>query len=687
MEQPHTSINIICQVEDCKSDKEIVYCSGDYSCDSSHKKEGDDQTKQNDHKFIRLKYNDQKRKWVMESTPIRHGYPYINELVSFIGPSGSGKSAILRSLLQVRKDQVRVDQTRMTLPLPTPDSTKCRSTSEDIDYYLRDVEGVGYRVFLDSEGSGGTGSELLTPDQLAKRLKFLQEIYPRLLHIISGMVVYVFNNTKEQDTFIKDLSKMVSHIESKAINSPYKCHLLVIFNNQVDLSESGKDVDFFQRSEFINSKEVAKIKSFFKSCKSISLPKASTEPVLFLGQLKSILKHFDVSSLDGKNPVNSIDDFFSVPSTNSIKTNRLDYLSSSSNNLTLEEKYKAVIDHMKMKLSRIPQKDNTIDWQKNSRTQRQHFVELDIQIQNSIKCQSTHPDHPNIKCDLAFTSHELNHRSLETRKQKVSVDQKPDNNQIFGNNSLELEESIEWSGGFKYPEGMSFDGLSLFANHHHHHLDQHNPNPEESIKSSYNSATTTEILQQLEISPSDNSSSDKGKETLKLMANVCIFCLFGKPNRLRLNCEHSFCDKCIGDGDNCLFCNIPSEIIRYIPPPPSPSPVPKTQQLFISQKQTNVKKILLNFESMLECIVLLAFQTDPIAYTNRYNHLKKINFINSTYEQVLLSIFQVVPDQSFIGIGICLFFVKRGAKEGLAYSPEMTFLSNRRDIENTMRVI
>ncbi|EGG24220.1 hypothetical protein DFA_06367 [Cavenderia fasciculata] len=147
------------------------------------------------------------------------------------------------------------------------------------------------------------------------------------------------------------------------------------------------------------------------------------------------------------------------------------------------------------------------------------------------------------------------------------------------------------------------------------------------------------------------------------MANMCIFCFWDiNPNRLRFNCKHSFCEKCIGDGDRCLFCNKQSEIIGYNLP-----------------TQPKVKRVLLEPVFILDCIILLAYPAVLESYTDSYYHLKSIDFINLTYEEVLSSIFEIVPDQSLIDMDVCLFFSILGESR-LAYSPEMTFLSNSRDI-------
>ncbi|EGG21899.1 hypothetical protein DFA_01785 [Cavenderia fasciculata] len=413
-----------------KKDRDII----DYHCDI---KEAEWTSRDAKHKFIQLENNN--NNWIMDLKV----KDVSSHLISFFGPTGSGKSLIIRSSI-LKKNGCEQHE----IPFVGKDDGPSQSTSSDINYYIfsvfKDAE-----YLLDSEGTGGTPDNQFLKGQPEERLHHVEEVYPRLLHLISDLVVYVFSNPREHSTIVSALSKMVSHVESKVINKPHKPHLLVIFNNQKEKID--KDNDFFQSKEFLDEGEDTKIiKSHFTSYKSITVPNSSEMPTLFIEKLNLVIDAYSSkkTKLDTFIPQFTVGEI--VAQLNQSQDKSIDYF------MLLQEKSQIYKDYKKS----LENSSGTTDLEKHQTaieqvkkkitfsTSRDDLVQAEYLIWNG-RCQVICSD--GFQCDLILATHGDYHRSSKSRQQKLEPNNYNFFKEIFFPNnrkSFQLEEAIEWAGKF-----------------------------------------------------------------------------------------------------------------------------------------------------------------------------------------------------------------------------------------------
>ncbi|EGG19555.1 hypothetical protein DFA_00133 [Cavenderia fasciculata] len=472
-----------------------------------------------------------------------------NRYIGFMGPSGVGKSSIITTIQRLfHKDH---DHSSITIMPTISDPSSCKPNSSDINIYkLKDKDNDG-------------------PWALKQ---FVKKCYPKLIHMICDVVVHVFGNSREQATIIKNLSRLVSDIESRSINNPNKPDLLVIFNKvEGDDSDGDTCQDYFQSDAFLNADEsVKRITNYFRNVCSISLPNIKQHPKTYL---KRIYDHFSTILCDGlssqrdgtqgwqiekmidimnHNPLAIVDHFTlnqrtSGTSLYSYYLDLLEYVSQANTTVIVGK-----LDQIRMVVKYIV--DNVIEPQLDDIDEETVF-KTDQMILNSFKCISTIPN-PNpdnntstiVQCGLYFLNHgDGYHKSTKTRKAFYHHDDDSDSDSD-DDDKEQLEEAIEWKGKFENDFGWDPENqtLQLFSFHY------------EQLKKS------KEVDQHL---------VEKGTDLFNLLGRLeptfksyCIQCKWRTPTQAR-ECGHVFCNDCNDRSDKpkskseCTYCHKPSKWI------------------------------------------------------------------------------------------------------------------------------
>ncbi|EGG17251.1 hypothetical protein DFA_08241 [Cavenderia fasciculata] len=239
--------------------------------------------------------------------------------VSFIGPTGSGKSTLIRSLIKDKE---------FDKPIPGYyfDS---HSTSADLNSYSGCVEkGVDRKNFMivDSEGGGGTDPFLLN-FQLAKstnssspsssstlvgkkvktekqiRKETIRHFYPKFLYSFSDILIVVTNHSwQERATIVNLLIHCAAPTESSTTTKPTttpteptkpKPHLILIFNKTLFSNCNAEQKAFLLdpvkvTNEFFKDHQTKEAESKFSSCTAMMIPQANYDHDEFLNQLTKL---------------------------------------------------------------------------------------------------------------------------------------------------------------------------------------------------------------------------------------------------------------------------------------------------------------------------------------------------------------------------------------------------------------
>ncbi|KAM9971706.1 hypothetical protein ACTFIW_011689 [Dictyostelium discoideum] len=181
-------------------------------------------------------------------------------MVSFLGFSGSGKSTTVGQL-SIGNDH----------PIPGENSDT-NSTSSDINAFLGETNNENKLKYLimDSEGIGGgqlpkflnENFKNFTQDQKFEkanenRKHIVQYSYPRLLYIISDVLVFTFKGDPKEKQHICNTLKDFINISSGISNIPIRPHLIILLNKQ-------------STKEELDDIEMAK-KDFFNGCEAVKL--------------------------------------------------------------------------------------------------------------------------------------------------------------------------------------------------------------------------------------------------------------------------------------------------------------------------------------------------------------------------------------------------------------------------------
>ena len=186
----------------------------------------------------------------------------VPSLVSFIGPTGVGKSTLLRMLILLNGTR---DAGHMPIAGARNDA---QSTSADIHIYdggqaQNGLEAQSARdstypvLYLDSEGSGGSVEprairwlkHLLEKqkyeDFMKNRHKHVHGSYPRILYIFSDVLCFVFSGDwRERESIVKPLLKWGTSAALGAANQ-HRPQLILIFN-KTDSDAADAEFDDFQ---------------------------------------------------------------------------------------------------------------------------------------------------------------------------------------------------------------------------------------------------------------------------------------------------------------------------------------------------------------------------------------------------------------------------------------------------------
>ncbi|EGG21904.1 hypothetical protein DFA_01790 [Cavenderia fasciculata] len=388
----------------------------------------------NDHKYIKLVYHNKEFQMSQQSEPF-----YIN-LYSFVGPTGVGKSALLASILKLNNYGCTSG-----VPLSKRNTNSCESMSSDINLYQ-----TNFGAFLDCEGTHGTDTNHFTNDSdvpvpTPVKETHVNVFYPRLLHMISKIIIYVFHNAQEQDTFFKDLLEMPSQVISKAANNSYKPHLLLIFNKQLNISE----VDYFKASAYtcdeneVNKEMEAKkeiIKSCFLSHHSIFVPNAGTHPFEFIQQLKLIIKYFnDIGGESDQAKCTTTIEIIRKMNQYGANVNDLFSVMEDKEDTVIYAQYKEKWDQLST-IYNAKHRERLIEAVEHAKkylspdTSIEELATTDYLILKSLKCQSKNDSDQ--QCKLVLSTHGTYHQH---------------------------DDATQWQGEFEFIGGGSFNGIMLLG--------------------------------------------------------------------------------------------------------------------------------------------------------------------------------------------------------------------------------
>lgn len=211
--------------------------------------------------------------------------------VGFIGPSGVGKSRIMRSLCVGPK------------PLPA-DPQQTISTSGDINAYRGCFENQN-TILFDCEGTGGVdvpisklfqlqsieeglrklfykaGTKLLKDDIIEKRRNLVEIAYPRLMYLFNDVLVYIFKQQRERETII---SRLINYAQAASIHSTntIKPSLVIVFN--MVPFEEGK-WDPLHANTWLRDEDRARLNPYFLDIQILYFPDINHSAEVFIQQL------------------------------------------------------------------------------------------------------------------------------------------------------------------------------------------------------------------------------------------------------------------------------------------------------------------------------------------------------------------------------------------------------------------
>ncbi|KAI0882625.1 uncharacterized protein GGS22DRAFT_191215 [Annulohypoxylon maeteangense] len=203
-------------------------------------------------------------------------------LVSFIGETGSGKSALIKLLILFSENRKR----RFPTPIVSPRESG-RSTSSNVHLYVdpSTVEQSTTILYADCEGTGGSEKtidvedknvEVYSPQafhptpikwghidadgtQTKSRHYITKTLYPRVLYIFSNVVVYVLWNKKRKEDMIVDLLQWAHNATDQSYNKPVLPSLVIALNRE----EAGPNEDFYSiataTNDFLTNDDVKNI--------------------------------------------------------------------------------------------------------------------------------------------------------------------------------------------------------------------------------------------------------------------------------------------------------------------------------------------------------------------------------------------------------------------------------------------
>lgn len=205
--------------------------------------------------------------------------------ISFLGPTGAGKSTILRIILQTLGS---MDPFSL---YPISGNESARSTTSDLHLYrgpfLEPARGNLQTLFFDSEGIDGTtlpiGSMVaaatasVTPNYLARRRNHVNQSYPKLVYLFSDVVCFVTQSNWREKQFLDTLIDWASQGSANIVNQGIKPKLVIIFNKIEPEDFSDYENIDGNTLAFLNSDpdRINTLYKFFTNPKVVFLPHAT----------------------------------------------------------------------------------------------------------------------------------------------------------------------------------------------------------------------------------------------------------------------------------------------------------------------------------------------------------------------------------------------------------------------------
>ncbi|KAF2076452.1 hypothetical protein CYY_002255 [Polysphondylium violaceum] len=211
-------------------------------------------------------------------------------LVSFVGPSGTGKSTLLRTLCSSENK-------------PLPGRRDGKSMTKDVKAYPS-IIGNNRLLFVDSEGIGGTETThqnqshqnflLRTTTGIAKKFipsgenqipknHFIDNVYPRVLYLFSNVLVFTFQEVKQKSTIIDYLTSYAYAGTYKSMNQSIRPHLIIVCNKY----ESHETIESATAS-FLEEPKALLLLSYYKSINVIHIPNAEIDLKLFVSRKRDL---------------------------------------------------------------------------------------------------------------------------------------------------------------------------------------------------------------------------------------------------------------------------------------------------------------------------------------------------------------------------------------------------------------
>jgi predicted acylesterase/phospholipase RssA/energy-coupling factor transporter ATP-binding protein EcfA2 len=194
-------------------------------------------------------------------------------VVSFVGPTGAGKSLLLRMLMVLMTPE-NFPAGQM-FGLPIPGSANAQSTSSDIHLYLTKLgceENVPL-IFLDAEGTSGNlepkglgyffksfasflyGS-VNNNSYLQKRRDHVENSYPKVQYLFSDIICYVTDcSWKRRQSIVENLLSWATKGVTGIVNIHVKPKLFIVFNKAEydNVMSQNATSEFFEGIEPVKS--------------------------------------------------------------------------------------------------------------------------------------------------------------------------------------------------------------------------------------------------------------------------------------------------------------------------------------------------------------------------------------------------------------------------------------------------